>query len=91
MKIENEFLDNTEKQSCKSDVSGSAWIQVLSDHEITDYSKTLNPIWVILEMDDDKKAIIAQPDGNDDYYGEDGIIYHYCDIAYFMKIERPVF
>ena len=69
----------------------SAWIEVLSDHEITEYSKNLEPIWIILEDDEFKIPILAQPDGNDDYYGEDGVIYHYCDISHFMKIQRPVF
>ena len=69
----------------------SAWIEVLSDHEITEYSKNLEPIWIILEDDEFKIPILAQPDGNDDYYGEDGVIYHYCDISHFMKIQRPFF
>ena len=54
----------------------SAWIEVLSDHEITEYSKNLEPIWIILEDDEFKIPILAQPDGNDDYYGVDGVIYH---------------
>ena len=69
----------------------SAWIEVLSDHEITEYSKNLEPIWIILEDDEFKIPVLAQPEGNDDYYGEDGVIYHYCDISHFMKIQRPVF
>lgn len=72
-------------------VSGSAWIEVLSDHEITEYSKKLEPIWVILEEDKTKTPILCQPDGQDNYYGSDDIIYHYCDISHFMKIQRPVF
>ena len=69
----------------------SAWIEVLSDHEITEYSKNLEPIWIILEDDEFKIPILAQPDGNDNYYGEDDVNYHYCDISHFMKIQRPVF
>lgn len=75
----------------KTNVSGSAWIKVLSDHEITEYSKNLDPIWIILEEDETQTPILAQPDGDDDFHGEDGIIYHYCDISHFMKIDRPVF
>ena len=87
MKTEN---DENEALN-KTDVMVSAWIEVLSDHEITEYSKNLEPIWIILEDDEFKIPILAQPDGNDDYYGEDGVIYHYCDISHFMKIQRPVF
>ncbi len=72
-------------------VSGSVWIEVLSDHEITEYSKKLEPIWIILEEDETKTPILCQPDGHDNYYGSDDIIYHYCDISHFMKIQRPVF
>ena len=72
-------------------VSGSAWIEVLSDHEITEYSKKLEPIWIVLEEDKTKTPILCQPDGHDNYYGSDDIIYHYCDISHFMKIQRPVF
>ena len=72
-------------------VSGSAWIEVLSDNEITEYSKKLEPIWVILEEDETKTPILCQPDGHDNYYGSDDIIYHYCDISHFMKIQRPIF
>lgn len=72
-------------------VSGSAWIEVLSDHEITEYSKKLEPIWIVLEEDESKIPILCQPDGHDNYYGSDDIIYHYCDISHFMKIQRPVF
>ena len=69
----------------------SAWIEVLSDHEITEYSKNLEPIWIILEEDEHKIPILAQPDGYDNYHGEDDCVYHYCDISHFMKIERPKF
>ena len=79
------------QQSCQMAVMVSAWIEVLSDHEITEYSKNLEPIWIILEDDEFKIPILAQPNGNDDYYGEDGVIYHYCDISHFMKIQRPIF
>lgn len=72
-------------------VSGCAWIEVLSDHEITEYSKKLEPIWIVLEEDETKTPILCQPDGHDNYYGSDDIIYHYCDISHFMKIQRPVF
>jgi hypothetical protein len=86
---------NTEKDQNKAlnktDVMVSAWIEVLSDHEITEYSKNLEPIWIILEEDEFKIPILAQPDGNDNYYGEDDVIYNYCDISHFMKIQRPVF
>ena len=78
-------------QLSQNAVMVSAWIEVLSDHEITEYSKNLEPIWIILEDDEFKIPILAQPDGNDDYYGEDAVIYHYCDISHFMKIQRPVF
>ena len=67
------------------------WIEVLSDHEITEYSKNLEPIWIILEEDEHKIPILAQPDGYDNYHGEDDCVYHYCDISHFMKIERPKF
>jgi len=83
-----------EHQALKLQQTGvmvSAWIEVVSDHEITEYSKNLEPIWIILEDDEFKIPILAQPNGNDDYYGEDDVIYHYCDISHFMKIQRPVF
>ena len=82
---------NQALQLLQTDVSGSAWIEVLSDHEITEYSKKLEPIWVILEEDETKTPILCQPDGHDNYYGSDDIIYHYCDISHFMKIQRPIF
>ena len=87
--LENDNNDN--KALNKTDVMVSAWIEVLSDHEITEYSKNLEPIWIILEEDEFKIPILAQPDGSDNYYGEDDVIYHYCDISHFMKIQRPVF
>ena len=84
--------DNTEDKALnKTDVMVSAWIEVLSDHEITEYSKNLEPIWIILEEDEHKIPILAQPDGYDNYHGEDDCVYHYCDISHFMKIERPKF
>ena len=82
---------NQALQLLQTDVSGSAWIEVLSDHEITEYSKKLEPIWVILEEDETKTPILCQPDGHDNYYGSDDIIHHYCDISHFMKIQRPIF
>ena len=100
----NDFMDSgvadlietllTEYQALQlqqTGVSSSAWIEVLSDHEITEYSKKLEPIWIILEEDENKTPILCQPDGYDNYYGSDDIIYHYCDISHFMKIQRPVF
>lgn len=88
-----QLLDKYAKalQLQQTGVSGSAWIEVLSDHELSEYAEKLEPIWIILEDDEDKKPILAQPDGDDNFYGDDGNIYHYCDISHFMKIERPVF
>ena len=87
-----EFADpNKALQLQQTGVSGTAWIEVLSGHEITEYSKKLEPIWVILEEDETKTPILCQPDGHDNYYGSDDIIYNYCDISHFMKIQRPVF
>jgi hypothetical protein len=85
-------FDNTENEALnKTDVMVSAWMEVFSDHEITEHSKNLEPIWIILEEDEFKIPILAQPDGSDNYYGEDDFIYHYCDISHFMKIKRPLF
>ena len=78
-------------QLLQTGVSGCAWIEVLSDHEISEHSKKLEPIWIVLEEDETKTPILCQPDGHDNYYGSDDIIYHYCDISHFMKIQRPVF
>lgn len=88
------YLENKQSKALqlhKTQVSGSAWIEVLSDHELTDYAEQLKPIWIILEDDGTKTPILVQPNGNDDFHGEDDNIYHYCDISHFMKIERPVF
>ena len=88
----NIYETKTNKQvKSKKMKDKNKWIEVLSDHEITEYSKNLEPIWIILEDDEFKIPILAQPDGNDNYYGEDDVIYHYCDISHFMKIQRPVF
>lgn len=67
------------------------WIEVFSDHELSEYSRQLKPIWIILEDDETKTPILAQPDGDDNYFGEDDNTYHYCDISHFMKIEKPKF
>lgn len=83
--------NNQALQLQQGGVSGNAWIEVLSDHEISEHSKKLEPIWIILEEDEIKRPILCQPDGHDNYYGSDDIIYHYCDISHFMKIQRPVF
>ena len=69
--------------------NNNEWIVVLSDFELTEYSKKLEPIWIILEEDDTKIPILVQPDGNDNYYSTDDIIYHYAEISHFMKIKKP--
>jgi ADP-ribose pyrophosphatase YjhB (NUDIX family) len=87
-------LNEEKKENATSDQTGAMngdWIEVISDHEITEHSKNLEPIWIILEDDEFKIPILAQPDGHDNYYGADDAVYHYCNISHFMKIQRPVF
>lgn len=69
--------------------NNNGWIQVISDFELTEYSQKLEPIWILLEDDDNKISILVQPDVNDNYYSPDDIIYHYADISHFMKIIKP--